>query len=85
MDQGIGLMNKEQAFGFAQSSSQKQLNWLQEQQLYAAVRQPLGSFGISLPMSRLMLRVFGGGLDVLNNYGEGDTSSGCTDDINDQL
>ncbi|KAL3777602.1 hypothetical protein ACHAW5_007492 [Stephanodiscus triporus] len=77
-DQDIGLTNKELAFGFAQSSSQKRWDRLQEQQSYAAVRQPLGSLGVGLPLSRLMLRVFGGNLDVSNNDGEGDASSGCT-------
>jgi len=78
-DQGTGLKNREQAFGFAQSSTQKRWNRLEEQQSYAAVRQPLGSLGVGLPLSRLMMRVFGGDLDVANHDKEGDgIDSGCT-------
>ena len=77
-DQGIGLKNKEGAFGFAQSTSQKRWDRLQEQQSYAAVRQPLGSLGVGLPLSRLMLRVFGGDLDLTNHERVGNISSGCT-------
>jgi len=79
-DEGTGLKNREQAFGFAQSSTQKRWNRLEEQQSYAAVRQPLGSLGVGLPLSRLMMRVFGGDLDLANhNKEEGDgIDSGCT-------
>jgi len=78
IDQGNGLRNKEQAFGFARSSSQMRWDRLQEQQSYAAVRQPLGSLGVGLTLSRLMLRVFGGDLD-LSNHGKGsEIDSGCT-------
>ena len=77
-DQGMGLKNKKGAFGFAQSTSQKRWDRLQEQQSYAAVRQPLGSLGVGLPLSRLMLRVFGGDLDLTNHERVGNISSGCT-------
>mmetsp|Transcript_21149 Transcript_21149/g.38814 ORF Transcript_21149/g.38814 Transcript_21149/m.38814 type:complete len:404 (-) Transcript_21149:91-1302(-) len=78
MDQGTGLKDKERAFGFAQTASQKRWDRLQEQQSYAAVRQPLGSLGVGLPLSRLMLRAFGGDL-VVSNHEEGrDIDSGCT-------
>lgn len=78
IDQGIGMKNKERAFGFAQSSSQKRWDRLQEQQSYAAVTQPLGSLGVGLPLSRLMLRVFGGELDLSNHGKENNIDSGCT-------
>jgi len=81
-DRGIGLEDKEQAFGFARSSSRKRWDRLEEQQSYAAVRQPLGSLGVGLPLSRLMLRVFGGDLDISNNIngedGEYGIGGGCT-------
>jgi pyruvate dehydrogenase kinase 2/3/4 len=81
-DRGIGLEDKEQAFGFARSSSRKRWDRLEEQQSYAAVRQPLGSLGVGLPLSRLMLRVFGGDLDISNNIngedGECGIGGGCT-------
>jgi pyruvate dehydrogenase kinase 2/3/4 len=79
-DRGIGLEDEEEAFGFARSSSRKRWDRLQEQQSYAAVRQPLGSLGVGLPLSRLMLRVFGGDLDLSNNncIGEGGIGGGCT-------
>mmetsp|Transcript_17694 Transcript_17694/g.38227 ORF Transcript_17694/g.38227 Transcript_17694/m.38227 type:complete len:435 (-) Transcript_17694:2258-3562(-) len=78
MDQGIGLKNKEEAFGFAQSSSHERWDRLQEQQSYAAVRQPLGSLGVGLPLSRLMLRAFGGDLDLSNHEKGSGVDSGCT-------
>lgn len=77
MDQGIGIKNKEEAFHFAQSSSQKRWDRLDEQQSYAAVRQPLGSLGVGLTISRLMMRVFGGDLHVSNEKQSG-IDSGCT-------
>jgi pyruvate dehydrogenase kinase 2/3/4 len=81
-DRGIGLEDKEQAFGFARSSSRKRWDRLEEQQSYAAVRQPLGSLGVGLPLSRLMMRAFGGDLDISNNdigeEGEGGIGGGCT-------
>ena len=79
-DRGIGLEDREQAFGFARSSSPKRWDRLQEQQSYAAVRQPLGSLGVGLPLSRLMMRVFGGDLELSNNDGEGEggIGDGCT-------
>jgi pyruvate dehydrogenase kinase 2/3/4 len=67
IDQGMGIRNINEAFGFAQTSSPKRWDRIDEQQSYAAVRQPLGSLGVGLPLSRLMLRIFGGDLIVTNN------------------
>ena len=67
IDQGIGVRDIDAAFGFARSSSRKRWDRLKEQQSYAAVRQPLGSLGVGLTMSRLMLRAFGGDLTLSNN------------------
>ncbi len=79
-DRGIGLEDEEGAIGFAWSSSRKRWDRLQEQQSYAAARQSLGSLGVGLPLSRLMMRVFGGDLDVSNTkcVGEGGIGGGCT-------
>lgn len=76
IDQGVGLdeERKKKAFRFASSSSQKRWDRLEAQQSYASVREPLGSLGVGLPISRMMLRVFGGDLDLVNRY----DSSGCT-------
>ena len=75
IDQGVGLNEerKQKAFQFASSSSQKRWDRLEAQQSYAAVREPLGSLGVGLPMSRMMLRVFGGDLDLVNR-----DEGGCT-------
>lgn len=67
IDQGIGVRDIDAAFGFARSSSRKRWDRLKEQQSYAAVRQPLGSLGVGLTLSRLMLRAFGGDLTLSNN------------------
>ena len=76
IDHGVGLdkEREQKAFLFASSSSQKRWDRLEEQQSYAAVREPLGSLGVGLPMSRMMLRVFGGDLDLVNRS----DTSGCT-------
>ena len=75
IDHGVGLdeERKQKAFRFASSSSKKRWDRLEEQQSYAAVREPLGSLGVGLPISRMMLRVFGGDLDLVNR----DDNSGC--------
>ena len=76
IDRGMGIQNINQAFGFAQSSSPKRWDRINEQQSYAEVRQPLGSLGVGLPLSRLMLRIFGGDLIVTNN--RDNKGGGCT-------
>ena len=86
IDQGVGLDTEraEKAFRFASSSSQKRWDRLEEQQSYCAVREPLGSLGVGLPISRMMLRVFGGDLYLVNRERGGRISehdeldSGCT-------
>ncbi len=77
IDKGTGLNKEksEKAFRFADSTSRKRWNRLEEQQSYAAVRQPLGSLGVGLPLSRMMMRVFGGDLGLINNI---DSGQGCT-------
>ncbi|KAL7529269.1 hypothetical protein ACHAWF_002911 [Thalassiosira exigua] len=78
IDQGTGVTDKERAFGFARSTSGKRWDRLQEQQSYAAVRQPLGSLGVGLTLSRLMMRAFGGDLDLANHRPGSGIDSGCT-------
>jgi hypothetical protein len=65
MDQGVGLSNEgiQRGFQFAESSSQQRWDRIDEQQSYAMVRAPIGSLGVGLPLSRMMMGKFGG--DVL--------------------
>jgi hypothetical protein len=72
----MGIEDEGRAFGFARSSSQVRWDRLHDQQLYAAVRQPLGSLGVGLTLSRLMMRAFGGDLSLSNNGGI--VGNGCT-------
>uniref|UniRef100_A0A7S4QWJ0 Protein-serine/threonine kinase n=2 Tax=Ditylum brightwellii TaxID=49249 RepID=A0A7S4QWJ0_9STRA len=93
IDRGVGLSDdeaKHKAFMFAESASAKRWDRLEEQQSYAMVRQPLGSLGVGLPLSRMMMQMFGGDVSLANNAssegeGEGDSvivemmnSGGCT-------
>ncbi len=76
VDNGIGLNadRSDKAFRFAASSTQKRWDRLDEQQSYAAVRQPLGSLGVGLSLSNLMMKCFGGSVSLNNNQNE----QGCT-------
>jgi pyruvate dehydrogenase kinase 2/3/4 len=76
VDNGLGLNadRSEKAFRFAASSSQKRWDRLDEQQSYAAVRQPLGSLGVGLSLSNLMMKCFGGSISLNNNHRQ----PGCT-------
>jgi pyruvate dehydrogenase kinase 2/3/4 len=76
VDNGVGLNadRSEKAFRFAASSMKQRWDRLDEQQSYATVRQPLGSLGVGLPLSNLMLKCFGGDLSLTNN----ESISGCT-------
>eukprot|EP00521_Asterionellopsis_glacialis_P010290 CAMPEP_0195306956 /NCGR_PEP_ID=MMETSP0707-20130614/37467_1 /TAXON_ID=33640 /ORGANISM="Asterionellopsis glacialis, Strain CCMP134" /LENGTH=189 /DNA_ID=CAMNT_0040371189 /DNA_START=51 /DNA_END=620 /DNA_ORIENTATION=+ len=72
IDQGVGLRagsdSRKVAFGFAQSSSLKRWDRLDEQWTYAMVRSPLQSLGVGLPLSRMMMQHFGGNVQLLTNY-----------------
>jgi len=68
-DQGPGVSNIPRAFAFACSGDPKRWDRLEEQQSYAMVRSPLSSLGVGLPLSRSMMRHFGGDL-ILNNRKE---------------
>ena len=76
VDKGVGLNveRSEKAFRFASSSTQKRWDRLDEQQSYAAVRQPLGSLGVGLSLSNLMMKCLGGSISLDNNHSE----PGCT-------
>lgn len=65
LDQGVGLDyddHSEKAFEFAFSTSHQRWDRLDEQQSYAMVRSPLGSLGVGLTLSRMMIEMFGGEL-----------------------
>ena len=62
-DQGQGVADIPKAFVFATSNDLKRWDRLEEQMSYAMVRSPLSSLGVGLPLSRSMMRHFGG--DVL--------------------
>ena len=80
MDQGVGLSEDgmRRAFRFAESSSLKRWDRIEEQTSYAMVRQPLGSLGVGLPLSRMMCRMFGGDVAISNRGEGGGFGSGCT-------
>ena len=65
-DQGPGVSNMDRAFSFASSGDSKRWDRLEEQQSYAMVRSPLSSLGVGLPLSRSMMRHFGGDLTLIN-------------------
>lgn len=79
-DNGLGLNvdRADKAFRFAASSTQKRWDRLDEQQSYAAVRQPLGSLGVGLSLSNLMMKCFGGDLSLTNNENH---QKGCTAEL----
>jgi pyruvate dehydrogenase kinase 2/3/4 len=83
-DQGIGLPNFHnrdddddsdggEMFRLGQSSLAVRWDRLKEQQSYAAVRSPMNSLGVGLPTSRMMMRHFGGNVQLLPG-----SSGGCT-------
>ena len=84
-DHGVGLpdtSNPENShdmdlFGWGTSSSSKRWDRIKEQQTYAAVRPPLASLGVGLPLSRTMLRQFGGDLELFSHSSNGRHGSGA--------
>lgn len=67
IDQGTGVRDITAAFALGHSSIARKWDRLQEQQSYAAVRSPLSSLGVGLPVSCYMLEHFGGSLTLENN------------------
>ena len=74
-NEGVGLNDhsRRKAFSFAETSQSHRWDRLQDQQSYAAVRAPLASLGVGLPLSRTMMRMFGGDITLQENK-----SHGCT-------
>lgn len=64
VDQGKGLKNVDEAFAFGFSSIQQKWDRLEEQQSYATVRPPIASLGVGLPISTMMMRMFGGNIHL---------------------
>uniref|UniRef100_A0A7S3Q8K6 Protein-serine/threonine kinase n=2 Tax=Chaetoceros debilis TaxID=122233 RepID=A0A7S3Q8K6_9STRA len=56
----------ERAFRFASSSSQRRWDRLDEQQSYAMVRSPIASLGVGLTLSRMMMNMFGGDIELVH-------------------
>lgn len=75
VDEGTGISSNNVAsvFEWGRSSAEKRWDRLEEQQSYAAVRSPLRSLGVGLPLSQLFMRHFGGDLTLEDN----DNKNGC--------
>jgi pyruvate dehydrogenase kinase 2/3/4 len=74
IDQGIGCAKDDDTevfFGLGHSASGKRWDRLEEQQSYADVRSPMSSLGVGLPVSRMMMRHFGGDVQLVC------TNDGC--------
>lgn len=91
VDEGTGLPDSadevERLFGIGHTTESKRWDRLDEQQSYAAVRSPLSSMGVGLPVSRLMMQHFGGNVELLpyqqpllisGTVEESGAGSGCT-------
>jgi pyruvate dehydrogenase kinase 2/3/4 len=69
IDHGIGCdddVDTELFFGLGHSAnSGKRWDRLEEQQSYADVRSPMSSLGVGLPVSRMMMRHFGGDVQIV--------------------
>lgn len=77
IDEGIGLNDhsRQKAFIFAETSQSRRWDRLHDQQSYAAVRAPLASLGVGLPLSRTMMQMFGGDITLLENKFHGCTAT----------
>jgi pyruvate dehydrogenase kinase 2/3/4 len=81
VDRGIGVADIDAAFALGHSSAGRKWDRLDEQQSYAAVRSPLSSLGVGLPIFRYMMEHFGGSLTLTNNNstnGSSGEDAGCT-------
>lgn len=74
VDRGTGVGSVARAFELGHTSASRKWDRLNEQQSYAAVRAPLSSLGVGLPVSRYMIEHFGGSLILWNN----EDGTGCT-------
>jgi len=69
IDSGLGLSDKKlsKAFHFAETSSSRRWDRIDEQQSYASPQTvPLGGLGVGLTLSRMMMQMFGGDLFLQN-------------------
>lgn len=90
IDEGVGLSDKNnnnnnadnnvnRFFEIGHTSANKKWDRLQEQQSYAAVRSPLSSLGVGLPVSKIMMSHFGGNVELLFGLGQpNNNNNGCT-------
>jgi pyruvate dehydrogenase kinase 2/3/4 len=67
-DSGTGITDEEQVFRIGHTSQGKHWDRLDEQQSYAAVRSPLSSLGVGLPVALHQTEHFGGHLTLRNNH-----------------
>lgn len=88
LDQGIGINETglERAFMFAESSSQRRWDRIDEQQSYAMVTQPITSLGVGLSLSKMMAQMFGGSVQLENRMVDIDHSNvrigkGCSSTV----
>lgn len=71
IDSGVGVDLQDaaeidrQLFGLGESSAGRRWDRLDDQQSYAAVRSPLSSLGVGLPVSRIMMEHIGGTVELL--------------------
>ncbi len=69
IDQGVGIQSSdslEKAWRFASSGIEERWCRLKEQRSYAMVRSPLQSLGVGLTLSRMMMRMFGGDIELFS-------------------
>lgn len=88
-DNGVGLTEEsmERAFRFAETSSLRRWDRMENQQSYAAPQTvPLGGLGVGIPLSAMMMQMFGGNLFLANRSTtlkeekkseENDSETGC--------
>jgi pyruvate dehydrogenase kinase 2/3/4 len=82
IDQGTGVADMASALRLGHSTAaDRKWDRLDHQQSYAAVRSPLSSLGVGLPVSRYMMEHFGGSVHLINNNNSARNTlyeTGCT-------
>jgi pyruvate dehydrogenase kinase 2/3/4 len=81
IDQGTGVADMASALRLGHSTAaDRKWDRLDHQQSYAAVRSPLSSLGVGLPVSRYMMEHFGGSVHLINNNSDRNAryETGCT-------
>ena len=88
IDSGVGLTEKGrlQVFHFAETSSLRRWDCMEQQQSYASPQTvPLGGLGVGLPLSSMMMQMFGGdllmgdksGVSKWDACGSDESTTGC--------